>query len=149
MMKFSWKSFQRQIQAERMEITRLPIGNFQTLQGPQKGKLGSGMVFSTIRLKIIPTRQVKTRSKLFCIDRLIPFGFIWYQLSQSYGGIDFLLSKNYQGVLSIAEVCNLDYLYHTMLNVSIICHHNLFVYHHPYHAIFSKAVSTCRINWSQ
>ena len=67
---------QRQIQAERTEITLLPIGNFQTLQGPQKGKLGSGMVFSTIRLKIIPTRQVKTRSKLFCIDRLIPFGFI-------------------------------------------------------------------------
>ena len=25
---------------------------------------------------IIPTRQVETRSKLFCIDRLIPFGFI-------------------------------------------------------------------------
>ena len=24
----------------------------------------------------IPTRQVETRSKLFCIDRLIPFGFI-------------------------------------------------------------------------
>ena len=111
---------QRQIQAERTEITLLPRGNFQTLQGPQNGKLGSGMVrsptqlkfiptlnpsrkngdyplaegnfqtlqgpqkcklgsgmvFSTIRLKIIPTRQVKTRSKLFCIDRLIPFGFI-------------------------------------------------------------------------
>ena len=45
------------------------------------------------------------------------------------GVSDFLLSKNYQGVLSIAEVCNLDYLYHTTLNVSIICHHNLFVYH--------------------
>lgn len=25
---------------------------------------------------IIPTRQVETHSKLFCIDRLIPFGFI-------------------------------------------------------------------------
>ncbi len=37
------------------------------------------------------------------------------------GVSDFLLSKNYQGVLSIAEVCNLDYLYHTTLNVSIIC----------------------------
>jgi len=31
-------------------------------------------LFSTI--EIIPTRQVETRSKLFCIDRLIPFGFI-------------------------------------------------------------------------
>ena len=41
-------------------------------------------------------------------------------------------------MLSIAEVCNLDYLYHTTPNVSIICHHNLFVYHHPYHAIFLK-----------
>ena len=27
-------------------------------------------------LKIIPSRQVETRSKLFCIDCLIPFGFI-------------------------------------------------------------------------
>ena len=53
--------------------------------------------------EIIPTRQVKTRSKLFCIDRLISFGFIWYQLSQSYGVSDFLLSKSYQGMLSIAE----------------------------------------------
>lgn len=26
--------------------------------------------------EIIPTRQVETHSKLFCIDRLIPFGFI-------------------------------------------------------------------------
>ena len=26
--------------------------------------------------EVIPTRQVETRSKLFCIDRLIPFGFI-------------------------------------------------------------------------
>ena len=26
--------------------------------------------------EIIPTRQVETQSKLFCIDRLIPFGFI-------------------------------------------------------------------------
>lgn len=26
--------------------------------------------------EIIPIRQVKTHSKLFCIDRLIPFGFI-------------------------------------------------------------------------
>ena len=26
--------------------------------------------------KITPTRQVETRSKLFCIDRLIPFGLI-------------------------------------------------------------------------
>ena len=50
--------------------------------------------------EIIPTRQVKTRSKLFCIDRLIPFGFIWYQLSQSYGVSDFLLSKSYRGMLS-------------------------------------------------
>ena len=51
-------------------------------------------------LEIIPTRQVETRSKLFCIDRLIPFGFIWYQLSQSYVVFDFLLSKSYQGMLS-------------------------------------------------
>lgn len=26
--------------------------------------------------EVIPTRQVETQSKLFCIDRLIPFGFI-------------------------------------------------------------------------
>lgn len=26
--------------------------------------------------EIIPTRQAETHSKLFCIDRLIPFGFI-------------------------------------------------------------------------
>ena len=26
--------------------------------------------------EIIPTRQVEMQSKLFCIDRLIPFGFI-------------------------------------------------------------------------
>ena len=26
--------------------------------------------------EIIPTRQVETESKLFCIDYLIPFGFI-------------------------------------------------------------------------
>ena len=87
---------------------------------------------------IIPTRQAEMQSKLFCIDRLIPFGLIWYQLSQSYGVSDFLLSKSYHGMLSIAEVCNLDYLYHTTPNVSIICHHNLFVYHPPYHAIFLK-----------
>ena len=31
-------------------------------------------LFSTS--EIIPTRQAETRSKLFCIDRLIPFGFI-------------------------------------------------------------------------
>ena len=58
---------------------------------------------------IIPTRQVETQSKLFCIDRLIPFGFIWYQLSQSYGVSDFLLSKSYQGMLSTAERFHLSY----------------------------------------
>ena len=49
---------------------------------------------------VIPTRQAETQSKLFCIDHLIPFGFIWYQLSQSYGVPDFLLSKSYRGMLS-------------------------------------------------
>ncbi|GEM_PF-2854593 len=28
------------------------------------------------QIPIIPTRQVETHSKLFCIDRLIPFGLI-------------------------------------------------------------------------
>lgn len=51
---------------------------------------------------IIQTLQTETRSKLFCIDRLIPFDFVWYLLSQSYGVSDFLLSKSYQGMLSIA-----------------------------------------------
>ena len=59
-------------------------------------------VFSTTGqpLWVTPTRQVEMQSKLFCIDRLIPFGLIWYQLSWSYGVSDFLLSKSYQGMLS-------------------------------------------------
>ena len=68
---------------------------------------------------IIPTRQVEMQSKLFCIDRLIPFSFIWYQLSQSYGVSDFLLSKSYQGMLSIAEVCCVRYLYYIMYVVEL------------------------------
>ena len=78
---------------------------------------------------IIPTRQAKTHSKLFCIDRLIPFGFIWYQLSQSYGVSDFLLSKSYQGMLSIAEnlLCVAFVLYHVCCRIGNmvrmgICH---------------------------
>lgn len=52
--------------------------------------------------EIIPTRQAKPPSKLFCIGNLIPFGLIWYPLSKSLGVSDFLLSKIYQGLLLIA-----------------------------------------------
>ena len=45
----------------------LAEGNFQTLQGLKNGKLGSGMVFSTIRLKIIPTRSWQAYSKQVCL----------------------------------------------------------------------------------
>ena len=57
----------------------LAEGNFQTLQGLKNGKLGSGMVFSTIRLKIIPTRSCQNFSKQICLwdlDQIIYITFI-------------------------------------------------------------------------
>ena len=51
----------------------------------------SGLFF-----QLIPTRRIKSISKLFCIADLIRGGFIWYRLSLSYGLFEILLSKIYQ-----------------------------------------------------
>ena len=71
---------------------------------------------------VIPTRQVETQSKLFCIDHLIPFGLIWYQLSQSYGVSDFLLSKSYQGMLSF-YILKVIYII-----AAVLIHHRIFLF---------------------
>ena len=66
---------------------------FQTVKSPWFSRR-SGLS------EIIPTRQMKPPSKLFCIGDLIPFDLIWYPLSKSLRVSDFLLSKIYQGLLS-------------------------------------------------
>ena len=68
--------------------------------GAQKACIFKGFRISPKPSKLIPTRQMKPPSKLFCIGDLIPFDLIWYPLSKSYRVSDFLLSKSYRGPLS-------------------------------------------------
>ena len=49
---------------------------------------------------IIPTRRIKSISKLFRLENIIRGGFIWYQLYSSYGQYGFLLSKIYHRRIS-------------------------------------------------
>ena len=49
---------------------------------------------------IIPTRRIKSISKLFCLENIIRGGFICYQLYSSYGLYGFLLSKIYHRRIS-------------------------------------------------
>ena len=55
-------------------------------------------------IRIIPTRQIKSQSKQFCIGDLTPFDLIWSQMSVSHRVPNFLLSKIYHGVIATALV---------------------------------------------
>ena len=53
---------------------------------------------------IIPTRQIESQSKQFCIGDLTPFDLIWSQMPVSHRVSNFLLSKIYHGVIATALV---------------------------------------------